>query len=171
MRDTGEAGLIPGSGRSIPWRRKWQPTPVFLPGKSHGRRSLVGYSPWGCKESDTTEQACSHRKGCKSWVLLSLLQSFLFCLLLAFALSVYYLPDGSTNCITHPLILWTKFYWNTVHPFVYVLSVAAFLLHQQSWAVVTESTGPWSLTYLPAGPLQKSTLTPLPTLLFNQLFP
>jgi len=39
----------------IPWRRKWQPTPVFLPGESHGGRSLVGYSPWGCKESDTTE--------------------------------------------------------------------------------------------------------------------
>ena len=39
----------------IPWRRKWQPTPVFLPGKSHGRRSLVGYSPWGRKESDMTE--------------------------------------------------------------------------------------------------------------------
>ena len=37
------------------WRRKWQPTPVFLPGKSHGRRNLVGYSPWGCKESDMTE--------------------------------------------------------------------------------------------------------------------
>ena len=36
-------------------RRKWQPTPVFLPGESHGQRSLVGYSPWGCKESDTTE--------------------------------------------------------------------------------------------------------------------
>ena len=35
---------------------KWQPTPVFLPGKSHGWRNLVGYSPWGCKESDTTEQ-------------------------------------------------------------------------------------------------------------------
>ena len=33
----------------VPWRRKWQPTPVFLPGKSHGRRSLVGYSPWGHK--------------------------------------------------------------------------------------------------------------------------
>ena len=31
----------------IPWRRKWQPTPVFLPGKSHGQRGLVGYSPWG----------------------------------------------------------------------------------------------------------------------------
>ena len=37
------------------WRRKWQPTPVFLPGKSHGQRSLGGYSPWGRKESDTTE--------------------------------------------------------------------------------------------------------------------
>jgi len=36
--------------RKIPWRRKWQPTPVFLPGKSHGQRSLVGYSPWGCKK-------------------------------------------------------------------------------------------------------------------------
>ena len=34
-----------------PWRRKWQPTPVFLPGKSHGLRSLVGYSPWGGKET------------------------------------------------------------------------------------------------------------------------
>ena len=40
----------------IPWRRGWLPTPVFLPGESHGWRSLVGYSPWGCKESDITEQ-------------------------------------------------------------------------------------------------------------------
>ena len=38
-----------------PWR-KWQPTPVFLPGKSHGQKSLIGNSPWGCKESDTTER-------------------------------------------------------------------------------------------------------------------
>ena len=38
------------------WRRKRQPTPVFMPGKSHGPRSLVGYNPWGCKESDMTEQ-------------------------------------------------------------------------------------------------------------------
>ena len=36
----------------IPWRRKWQPTPVFLPGESHGQRSRAGYSPWGYKESD-----------------------------------------------------------------------------------------------------------------------
>ena len=40
---------------SIPWRREWQPTPVFLPGESHGPRSLVGYNPWGRKESDMTE--------------------------------------------------------------------------------------------------------------------
>ena len=40
----------------IPWRKQWQPTPVFLPGESHGRRSLVGYSPRGCKESDMTER-------------------------------------------------------------------------------------------------------------------
>ena len=41
--------------KTIPWRRALQPTPIFLPGESHGQRSLVGYSPWGRKESDTTE--------------------------------------------------------------------------------------------------------------------
>ena len=41
--------------RKIPWRRKWQPTPVFLAGISHGQRSLAGYSPWGHEELDTTE--------------------------------------------------------------------------------------------------------------------
>ena len=40
----------------IPWRRKWEPTAVFLPRKSRGQRSLAGYSPWGSKESDMTEQ-------------------------------------------------------------------------------------------------------------------
>jgi len=39
----------------IPWRRKWQPTPVFLPGEFNGQRSLAGYSPWGRKDWDTTE--------------------------------------------------------------------------------------------------------------------
>ena len=55
--NAGDAGLIPGSGR-----RKWQPTPVILPGKSHGQRRLVGNSPW-ISESDATERlsvrACS----------------------------------------------------------------------------------------------------------------
>ena len=45
---------------SIPWRRKWQTTPVFLPGECHGRRSLVGYSPRGRKESDMTERLHFH---------------------------------------------------------------------------------------------------------------
>ena len=48
-------GFDPWVGK-IPWRRKWQPTPVFLPGESHGQRTLLGYSPWGRKESDTTER-------------------------------------------------------------------------------------------------------------------
>ena len=42
--------------RKIPGRRKWQPTPVFLPGESHGQRSLSGYSPWAPKELDTTKR-------------------------------------------------------------------------------------------------------------------
>ena len=46
--------------RKTPWRRKWQPTPVFLSGESHGQRSLVGYSPWHSKESDTTEKLSIH---------------------------------------------------------------------------------------------------------------
>ena len=47
----------------IAWRGKWQPTPVFLPGKSIEQRSLVGYSPWGRTESDTTERICVHSVG------------------------------------------------------------------------------------------------------------
>ena len=53
--NAGDQGLSPGLGR-ISWRRKWQSTPVLLPGKSHEQKSLVGYSPWGRKESDTTER-------------------------------------------------------------------------------------------------------------------
>ena len=50
---TGDPGSIPGSGRR-PGEQNGQPlTPVFLPGEFHGQRSLAGYSPWGCKESDT----------------------------------------------------------------------------------------------------------------------
>ena len=44
----------------IPWRREWQPTPVFLPGEFHGQRSLGGYSPWGQKASEATEQLTTH---------------------------------------------------------------------------------------------------------------
>ena len=47
--------------RKISWRRKWQPTPVFLPGKSHGQKSLVGYSPWRCRELDMTKWLSMHK--------------------------------------------------------------------------------------------------------------
>ena len=60
----GRPGSNPWVG-NISWRRKWQPTPVFLPEKSHGQRSLVGYSPWGCKELDTIERHHFHFHGLK----------------------------------------------------------------------------------------------------------
>ena len=44
----------------ILWSSKWQPTPVFLPGKLHGHRSLVGYDPWGLNKSNTTDHAHTH---------------------------------------------------------------------------------------------------------------
>ena len=52
--DARDWSVVPGLGR-FPWRREWPPTSEFLPGKFHGQRSLVGYSPWGHKESDMTE--------------------------------------------------------------------------------------------------------------------
>ena len=52
-------GFDPWVGKNT-WRRKWQITLVFLPGKSHGHRSLAGYSPWGCKAFDTTERLSVH---------------------------------------------------------------------------------------------------------------
>ena len=63
----------------IHWRRKWQSTPVSLPGKSHGQRSLVGYSPWGRKESDTTKRIHSfiHSCFCCTMELISYMSTFL----------------------------------------------------------------------------------------------
>ena len=50
------------------WRRKWQPTPVFLPGESQGRRSLVGCRLWGCTESDTTEATWQQQQSIKKFL-------------------------------------------------------------------------------------------------------
>ena len=55
--------------RKIPWRRKWQPTPVFLPRKFQGQRSLAGYSPWGPNESYMTEQLNWTATKCHMWAL------------------------------------------------------------------------------------------------------
>ena len=52
---------LPWVGK-IPWKRAWQPTPVSLPGESHGQRSLAGCSPWGQKESDTIEATQQARR-------------------------------------------------------------------------------------------------------------
>ena len=59
--DAGDMGSVPGW--EDPLRGKWQHTPVSLPGKSHGQRSLMGYSPWGCKQLDTTEWLSTHTPG------------------------------------------------------------------------------------------------------------
>ena len=61
MQETQETGSLDGQ---VPWKRKWQPTPIFLPGKSHGQRSLVlwteSYTSKGCKESYATEPSTQH---------------------------------------------------------------------------------------------------------------
>ena len=59
MQETQGTQVDPWVGR-IPWRRKWHPTPVFLPGKFHQQRSLEGYGPWDLKKSDMTEQLHTH---------------------------------------------------------------------------------------------------------------
>ena len=55
----GRPGFDPWVGK-VPWRRKWQSTPVLLPGKAHGQRRLVGYSPWGLKKWDITKRVHFH---------------------------------------------------------------------------------------------------------------
>ena len=65
--------------RKISWRRAWQPTPVFLPRESHGQRSLVGYSPWGCNELDMTEWLIpmhTHTMGYYSAIKMKLILSY-----------------------------------------------------------------------------------------------
>ena len=57
--------------RKIPWSRKWQPDPIFLPGKPHGQRSLLVYSPWAPRQSDTTEHICMHNGAFTKWRCLS----------------------------------------------------------------------------------------------------
>ena len=84
--DIKEATSNPGSGR-FPWRRAWQPSPVFLPGESHGQRSLAGYSPWGHSETQL-KWLSTHAQ----WGMLSREHSATSCLAL---------PPSTPNTHTH----------------------------------------------------------------------
>ena len=108
------------------WRRKWQPTPVFLPGESQGRRSLVGCSPWGRTESDMTEATWQQQQAAYCRNIFTQLMMFLFVKGSSFSLtpgphSLYYshFPRGGWSILTdwniwvcsallHPSSSWEK---------------------------------------------------------------
>ena len=94
----------------MPWRRKWQPTPVFLPGESHWQRSLVNYSPWGCKKSDITEQLThththtqTHGMILRCWCFVRFV--WLLLLLLFFPFSLNWMSITGTLCLPYHCIL------------------------------------------------------------------
>ena len=98
--DTRVAGLIPGLARSC-WR-KCQPTLVLLPGKSHGQRSLVGYSPWGHKESDTTEQM-----NWMNWILVQWFVQALYALRFVLSFCLFGFPlMVKAECGGNPVCWW-----------------------------------------------------------------
>ena len=96
-------GFNPCIGK-IPWRRKWQPTPAFLPGESHGQRSLAGCSPWGHKRSDMTQHVCTESfTDFPSWVVTGL---FSFILIVPIRLrnrKFYY--NFACKCFPSPITL------------------------------------------------------------------
>ena len=77
--------------RKIPWSRKWQPTPIFLPGKFHGQKSLAGYNPWDSKESGTTEHTHCN-KSYVNLISLSLSQNIILYKFNAFSILTKHLP-------------------------------------------------------------------------------
>ena len=96
-------GSIPGK---IPWRRAWQPIPIFLPGESQGQRSLVGCSPWGHKESDMTEATEHTHTNALRCFLTALSVHVIFfslgCFTLAFLSGQYYPSKRLLFCGTFP---------------------------------------------------------------------
>ena len=85
------------------WRRKCHPTPVFLPGKSHGQRRLAGYSPWGCEESDMIEQLsiweCVHTQT-HTHIYISVQFSSVSCSVLSDCLWPHGLQDARPSCLS-----------------------------------------------------------------------
>ena len=117
----------------ILWRRKWQPTPIFLSGEPHGQRSLVGYSLQGCKEMDTTEVAKQHVH-CSSPHAVSG-----DCLLVLFILQL--IPLGNILC-TDSLI---KVYSQHLHTSWFIMKRKRFSINpcQSSWKRWTSSGWIW----------------------------
>ena len=103
----GRPGFNPWVGK-ISWRRKWQPTPVFLPGKSHGWRSLLGYSSWGWQELDTTEWLHFHFHTVKGFSIVSeAVDIFLeFCCFFYDPVDVGSLISGSSAFSKSNLYIW-----------------------------------------------------------------
>ena len=102
--------------KKIPWRRAWQPTPVFLPGESHGQRSLADYSLWDRKELDTAEQ----------------LSMYIYaCTLSRFCCGLSFPTHTHTHTHTHTYI---NIYIHTyIHPYVCVyLSIYISCIHTKS---------------------------------------
>ena len=97
----------------ISWRRKWQPTPVLLSGKCHAQRSLVGYSPWGRRESDTTEQLHFHFLLHYNRIIFDVLYFFLMLIILIFVL-LFYKPFMMI------LLEYTHDFWNIFLTLIFI---------------------------------------------------
>ena len=114
--DARDTGSIPGSGRPPGLEKKWQPTPVFLPGIFHGQRSLAGCSSWGRQESDMTEHT-GGRGGERSW-----LRVLFFFNIFIYLLHLIYLAVPGLSLGTWDLWLWPRHTGSLVE--VYRLLVA-----------------------------------------------
>ena len=89
--------------RKIPWRRKWQSIPIFLPGKFHKQRSLAGYSPWGHKESDATKHAHTPKtlfQACKQWSKIDIYFVIIQCIHYFTCMKVKSESEVAQSCLT-----------------------------------------------------------------------
>ena len=128
MQETKRCRFSPWIGK-IPWRRKWLPTPVFLPGESPGQRSLAGDSPRGCKESGRLSDWTKEQPG-SVWGLL-----------LRGAPETLFWRDGAEEGVTAPLLLFSLFFrnWTVIyilfcHPFKKVYFLFSFCLGFKSFS-------------------------------------
>ena len=124
----------------IPWRRKLYPTPVFLPGQSHGQRSLAGYSPWGREESDTTEWTQAHGRQFGLW---------------ASSHSLTLWPPAVLRYSWHVtlckfkmhsvLIGYTNTLWNDYHPELANISTPSYKYHFVGLLIISKSL--WEIIF------------------------